>query len=539
MPLTASMEKPRLSVNLSHMDQTSVTQHAHQMESPSASFYSARDYPVEQSDEERRSLLAPFPPHKYSSKFYVWFVLVFVAAVGAAFGGYNSILAVYFHDRLGHSQNMSNLVVTSFISTTFVFSLLGGVLSDCYFDRFFVLVLGGMLYIAGSLLFLIPEILSYLHARIFNFNLSNDMAFPGVFLTAIGNGICVPVLSTFIGDQFSDDEQAMRSRFFAWFYWMVQVGSILTSVVLPIVLDNAKPVVVFGIIVSILALGLAIFLLGQSFYRKRPPSSPYVVTFVKVIWFGIVGKRGENDQSWLDKSTTRYGATVVFEVKSVLSMLLLYLPLPFFWAIYAQIPSYWVFMADDTDRSIWGWKIPPNEVVSLNPIMDVILIPLFSMLIYPLAAKLGFPLRPLQKMSMGLFFTSLSLVAAGLVQWAIRREPHGSVSLFWLIPQIFLISCGEITLAVTAYEFSYTQAPENMKGMLTACWSLTQSIGAMLTGLVSIATISNMSIAYFSFSGFIALLFIIFVVLAHKFQYRDEQEAYSSFLDDDGAADER
>ena len=76
------MEKPRLSVNLSHMDQTSVTQHAHQMESPSASFYSARDYPVEQSDEERRSLLAPFPPHKYSSKFYVWFVLVFVAAVG-------------------------------------------------------------------------------------------------------------------------------------------------------------------------------------------------------------------------------------------------------------------------------------------------------------------------------------------------------------------------------------------------------------------------------------------------------------------------
>jgi len=48
-----------------------------------------------------------------------------------------------------------------------------------------------------------------------------------------------------------------------------------------------------------------------------------------------------------------------------------------------------------------------------------------------------------------------------------------------------------------------------------------------------------MSIAYFSFSGFIALLFIIFVVLAHKFQYRDEQEAYSSFLDDDGAADER
>ena len=59
----------------------------------------------------------------------------------AAFGGYNSILAVYFHDRLGHSQNMSNLVVTSFISTTFVFSLLGGVLSDCYFGIAFFLFL--------------------------------------------------------------------------------------------------------------------------------------------------------------------------------------------------------------------------------------------------------------------------------------------------------------------------------------------------------------------------------------------------------------
>ncbi len=76
-------------------------------------------------------------------------------------------------------------------------------------------------------------------------------------------------------------------------------------------------------------------------------------------------------------------------------------------------------------------------------------------------------------MGAGLLCTGSSLVVAGFVQLAVNKA---KISVFWIIPQFFLVSCGEILLSVTVYEFAYTQAPKSMKGLLTALWLLTVAL---------------------------------------------------------------
>ena len=44
--------------------------------------------------------------------------------------------------------------------------------------------------------------------------------------------------------------------------------------------------------------------------------------------------------------------------------------------------------------------------------------------------------------------------------------PANEVHMMWQIPQIFLMTTGEILISVTGLEFSYSQAPLFMKSVL-------------------------------------------------------------------------
>ena len=45
---------------------------------------------------------------------------------------------------------------------------------------------------------------------------------------------------------------------------------------------------------------------------------------------------------------------------------------------------------------------------------------------------------------------------------------ENSVHMLWLVPQVFVITVGEILFSVTALEFSYYQAPISMKSVVQA-----------------------------------------------------------------------
>lgn len=65
---------------------------------------------------------------------------------------------------------------------------------------------------------------------------------------------------------------------------------------------------------------------------------------------------------WLDRAEPEYGAKLVSDVKAVLKVLVIYIPLPIFWALYDQQGSGWTFQAVRMNGNIGFYTILPDQV---------------------------------------------------------------------------------------------------------------------------------------------------------------------------------
>ena len=105
----------------------------------------------------------------------------------------------------------------------------------------------------------------------------------------------------------------------------------------------------------------------------------------------------------------------------------------------------------------------------------------------------------LQRMGIGLVVSIFSMVAAGVLDIvrlrAVARhglygkDDHVPISIFWQIPQYFIIGCAEVFTFVGQLEFFYDQAPDAMRSMCSALSLTTVALGNYLsTVLVTIVT---------------------------------------------------
>jgi solute carrier family 15 oligopeptide transporter 1 len=97
------------------------------------------------------------------------------------------------------------------------------------------------------------------------------------------------------------------------------------------------------------------------------------------------------------------------------------------------------------------------------------------------------------------------------------------VSVFWIVPQYFLVSVAEILLAVPVYELAYSQAPASMKGLVTGCLFFTIALGNGLLACLQLIS-GNRAIMNFAYAGAIVVVMCVFVFIAVNYQYRDESE---------------
>ncbi|XP_010179823.1 PREDICTED: solute carrier family 15 member 1 [Mesitornis unicolor] len=103
--------------------------------------------------------------------------------------------------------------------------------------------------------------------------------------------------------------------------------------------------------------------------------------------------------------------------------------------------------------------------------------------------------------------------------------PPNSVSIAWQIPQYFILTCAEVVFSVTGLEFSYTQAPSNMKSVLQAGWLLTVAIGNIIVLIVAGASgLSEQWAEYVLFAGLLLVVCVIFAVMAYFYTYIDPNE---------------
>lgn len=118
---------------------------------------------------------------------------------------------------------------------------------------------------------------------------------------------------------------------------------------------------------------------------------------------------------WLDYAQEKCGRQIVEDTKILLKILVLYIPLPLFWALFDQQGSRWTFQATRMNGDIGFYNIKPDQMQVVNPLLILTFIPLYEAIFYPLLAKVGIK-RPLQKLTMGGIFAGIAFFLSAAVE---------------------------------------------------------------------------------------------------------------------------
>jgi POT family proton-dependent oligopeptide transporter len=265
--------------------------------------------------------------------------------------------------------------------------------------------------------------------------------------------------------------------------------------------------VAFAVPGLFMALALVIFWIGRRHYAMVPPSGPAPHGFLRVVRSALRrAGTGEPGRHWLDGALGDHPADAVEGAKAVFRISGVFASVMVFWALFDQKSSAWVLQSREMDLVVGAFTLRPEQIQVANPFLVMTLIPLLTAVVFPALERRGVALRPLRKMTAGMFLTVLSFAAAAVVQGAIdAAAPEARPSVLWQAPQYVLLTVGEVLVSVTALEFSYTQAPRTMRSTIMSLWYLAVAAGNLLTAVI-IKLVPLSGAAYFWF--FAALMLV-------------------------------
>jgi len=239
--------------------------------------------------------------------------------------------------------------------------------------------------------------------------------FLSLFLIAVGTGGIKPCVASFGGDQFHPTQKRYIEVFFSMFYFAINSGSLISMIVTPSIRGNVSCFgeaecypLAFGLPAILMLVATSLFIFGSRYYIRVPPQGNVLVKVSKVVIAAISGKRNSHIKlpHWLDYAVNDYGRGLVQDVKALFGVLVIFLPIPAFWALFDQQSSRWTYQAIYMNREVnlfgHAMTIQPDMIQVLNPLFVLGLIPLFEGFIYPFLRRRGFSLRPVS------FFLSFS-----------------------------------------------------------------------------------------------------------------------------------
>jgi len=375
------------------------------------------------------------------------------AAERFSFYGMKAVLAVfmvqYLHLLDGRGTAMSETQSTAYYHwfnvAVYLTPVLGALLADVFLGKYRTIILLSLVYCMG-------------HAALAGmgmFGHSPWWLLGGLALIALGSGGIKPCVSAHVGDQFGARNGHLLEKVFNWFYFSINIGAFLSTMLTPWLLEWYGPHWAFGVPGVLMALATLVFWLGRKRFIHVPAG----------------GRR------FLTELSSRDG------IAAMAKLLPLYLFVAIFWALFDQTGSTWIFQSLDMDRRFLGIEWLPSQIQSLNPILILLFIPLFAYVLYPVLGRF-WKLTPLRKIGLGLFLAAASFALVAQIQQWIDAGERPNIS--WQIGAFVLLTAGEVMVSIVSLEYAYTQAPKTMKS-LVMCYYL----GAVAFGNVLVAVVNT------------------------------------------------
>ncbi|KAI9091378.1 hypothetical protein K1719_028189 [Acacia pycnantha] len=430
-----------------------------------------------------------------------------------AYYGIAANLVTYLTSKLHEGNVSAARNVTTWQGTCCLTPLIGAVLADAYWGRYWTIAAFSAIYFLGmctlSLSASVPALKpaecvgsvcpSATPAQYAVF-------FFGLYLIALGTGGIKPCVSSFGADQFDDTdpkERAKKGSFFNWFYFSINIGALVSSSLIVGIQVKAGWGLGFGIPAVFMGLAIVSFFLGTPLYRFQKPGGSPIARMCQVavasFWkrnldlpvdssllyetpdksSAIEGSRKlahSDELTCLDKAAIVSDVeikggdysnpwrictvTQVEEMKILVRMFPIWASGIVFSAAYAQVSTMFVEQGSMMDTSI--------------------------------GKERGF--SELQRMGIGLLISVLCMSAAAILEikrlqlarelGLVDKEVAVPISIFWQIPQYFLLGAAEVFTFIGQFEFFYDQSPDAMRSLCSALSLLTTSLGNYLSSII-------------------------------------------------------
>lgn len=369
------------------------------------------------------------------------------------------------------------------------------------------------------------------------------VCFVALYLIALGTGGIKPCVSSYGADQFDDSdevEKKHKSSFFNWFYFSINIGALVASSVLVWIQDNVGWGWGFGIPAVTMAIAVVSFFSGTRLYRNQKPGGSPLTRICQVLVASfrkfkvnvpeeksllyettdaesaIMGSRKldhTKDLGFFDKAAVQTESdhtkgnidswrlctvTQVEELKSIIRLLPIWATGIIFSTVYGQMSTLFVLQgaAMNTRVGNSSFKIPPASLSIFDTLSVIFWVPIYDQFIVPIARKItGHKngLTQLQRMGTGLFISIFAMLSAGILEFYrlkyVKRHNYYELeevpmTIFWQVPQYFLIGLAEVFTFIGQLEFFYEQAPDAMRSLCSALSLTTVALGSYLSSML-------------------------------------------------------
>ncbi|KAF7684493.1 Solute carrier family 15 member 1 [Astathelohania contejeani] len=377
--------------------------------------------------------------------------------------GLQSVLYTFLQSKYNCHEHVAKALYHLFTCLCYSFTLLGAFTSDALLGRYKSILAFSILYFIGMLLLIISS------------NYKNFIILEmGLFFIALGISGLKPNISIFGGDQFGSEEEKGRRKFFSVFSMSINTACLIGPIIGPMLTRSFEYgySLVFILSTFFLALSIILFLIGSKYYIKLQANKQ----FYKKLWKFLKCK-DRNDESLADRQ-------IFIDTLKIIGMVT---PSLIFWMMADQSLTTWVDQGKRMNLGVvfFGSKleVQPPQLHAANAIFAMLLNPFFYFYLYPRLNKWGYYPNPLLRMGIGLLLSSLSFIFYIIIEIILEQK---ILSIFWQIPQYFILTAGEILLAITGLEFAYAESHEEMKGLVYSCWLMMVAAGNLFVAIFSI-----------------------------------------------------
>ncbi|XP_069806839.1 solute carrier family 15 member 5 [Dendropsophus ebraccatus] len=330
--------------------------------------------------------------------------------------------------------------------------------------------------------------------------------YAALVMTSVGTGGIRAVICplTAYGLQTSRPNRLMS--FFNWFYWLVNVNSLVVFVGISYIQQSVAKNLGFLIPFMSIVMALITIYMARGELIHQPVRAGSLVTtlgvFVNALRMCCLHYRhvGGHVPSWLDRAKEYHGGCYsefhVENAKAVLRLLPLFALQVLYRICTSQVSSGYFIQSMNSNLSLSGFLIPiaAMKVISIIPI--ILLAPCLESFLNFLLSKKTFRPLPCTAIVCGHVAAIMSLLIAGVYEihrkWfpLVEQTLSGkvllvsSMSCLHLAPQYVFLGMAEVMVAPACSFITFRLAPSRIRGFCMALMAAFQALGCFLGALL-------------------------------------------------------